>query len=209
MNKNDLRPGDILLLRDEPSKELNLKHIGIRIGQAMTGMYRENVGHSSMVHAVIWIAEAGGPEIAEASGSCGQVQVRALQPGLYIVYRSKNSALGESAATLAVYFATEGHTNYSKGGAIQSGFHSASFGSKGKALAAQFGRDDFDPAQGFNGGAFCSEFVAACYQGAAGHMGISLAGALAVDAKHCSVRALQDKLMRDTTAFSWKGSVRQ
>jgi hypothetical protein len=209
MKKSDLLPGDILLLKDEPKKDFNIKHLGIRLGQAFTGLYRENLGGSSLVHAVIWIADGADldAEIAEASGSCKRVQVRLLQPGLYVLFRPRNQDLGRDSANLAVELATDGQIDYGKNAAVQSVFHASRFGKKGRARAALYARDDFKDTVGFNGGAFCSEFVIACYQGAAGKRGEALTGMLAADAKHCSVRALNDLLIRDTKGFKWAGNV--
>jgi hypothetical protein len=210
MKKADLLPGDILLLKDEPSKDFNIKHIGIRIGQAFTSLYRANYGGSCLVHAVLWVkSDHADPEIAEASGSCAKVQVRDLQPGLYVLFRPRDEGLGAEAAEMAKDVAVNGFIGYSKSGAVQSVFHDSRLGRKGKKRACQYARKDFDPKQGFNGGAFCSEFVLACYQGAAGHLGLRLTGALRADAKHCSVRALNDLLIRDEVTFVWKGNVVQ
>jgi hypothetical protein len=41
--------------------------------------------------------------------------------------------------------------------------------------------------------------VIACYQAAAGNLGVNLTGFLATDAKHCSVRALEHQMLTDTS----------
>jgi hypothetical protein len=208
MRKDDLLPGDILLLKDEPSKDFNVKHIGIRIGQAFTSLYRANYGGSCLVHAVLWVrSDLTDPEIAEASGSCAQVQARNLQPGLYVIFRPRDKRLGQEAANMAKYLAHLGYIGYSKSGAVQSVFHSSRLGRKGKERAKEYAAGDFTTQAPFQGAAFCSEFVLACYQGAAGGLGLALTGALKADAKHCSVRALNDLLIRDGETFVWKGNV--
>lgn len=208
--KQDVRAGDILLLWDELFKDLNPKHQGIRIGQALTSfnLSRVNKGYSRLVHAIIWVGNQRG-EIAEASGSCGRVQVRALQPGYYIVYRCRNEDLADGAAQLATAWAGAGNISYGKSAAVQSVFHKAKFGEKGRERARMYARVDFQPRVEWASGAFCSEFVVACYQGAAGRCQPPLTGVFEVDAKHCSVRALHDRLVRAQSLFKWKGHLRQ
>src|SRR5258706_11054328 len=207
-DKTLLRPGDILLLMDEPTNT-TWKHKMIKLGQAVTSLNvsRGNQGSSSLVHAVIWTRTIGNkePEIAEASGT-GSVRTFDLRPGYYVVCRPLNPELGDWAAQVALMWAAGGGIAYAKGASVQSIAHSDSFGKNGQARAALYARDAFSntPAWG-DGGGFCSQFVLACYQGAAGQMNLPLTGALAADAQHTSVRALHDRLIRDTVNFSWEG----
>lgn len=213
-SKDLLLPGDILLLKDEPTNT-TWKHKLIKAGQAMTSLNvaRGNVGSSSFVHAVIWTKTIsnGEPDIAEASGT-GSVRTFSLRPGFYVVYRPLDANEGDWAAQSALMWAVGGTIAYAKGASIQSVAHSDSFGEKGKARAAVYAKDAFSNAPEWGaGGAFCSQFVLACYQAAAGQLGKPLTGALEADALHCSVRALHDRLIRDATAhqnFKEEGFIR-
>src|SRR5258706_2654111 len=61
--KTLLRPGDILLLMDEPTNT-TWNHKMIKVGQAVTSLNvsRGNQGSSSLVHAVIWTRTIGNNE---------------------------------------------------------------------------------------------------------------------------------------------------
>jgi hypothetical protein len=213
-SKNLLEPGDILLLKDEPTNT-TFKHKLIKLGQAMTSlnMKRESVGDSSFVHALLWTKNGKNnePDIAEASGS-GSVRTFNPQPGLYAVYRPLDGNVGDWAAQVALMWAVGGTIAYAKRAALLSISHSDSFGPKGKARSAVYAKEAFSnsPEWG-SGGAFCSQFVLACYQAAAGQLKKPLTGALQTDALHCSVRALHDRLIRDAAGhlnFKQEGSIR-
>jgi hypothetical protein len=218
-SKDDCKRGDVLLLWDE-SKSLKTRdwwtHKGIRLGQSLTSINRlkdDGVsGISTLVHAVIWIKvknEEGSPEIAEASGSCARLQVRRLQPGRYSVFRSANRVLSALAANLAWDWAHQGNIAYGKNAAVQSVFHSKGYGNKGQDRARMYGDSDFDPREAWNEKIFCSEFVMACYQGAHGQRQDQITGAFAVDARHCSVRALHAQFINNPGQFRFEGILTQ
>jgi hypothetical protein len=111
---------------------------------------------------------------------------------------------------VAARWAEKGQINYGKSKAIFSILHDDTLGKHGRQRAMQFadGAESSYPSWG-GSGAFCSEFVVACYQAAA----ISIEGTerglqgalLECDAKHCSVRALHDRLLRDSGLFTDMG----
>jgi hypothetical protein len=212
VNKKLLLAGDILLLKDEPGNS-SWTHKMITVGQALTGanLGRHNRGSSSMVHAVIWTHTVGNndAEIAEASGGAGRVRTAVLRPGYYAVFRPANANLGDWAAQVALIWAVGGTIAYGKSACIQSIAHSDIMGTNGKARAAAYTRAAFENAPSWGAsGAFCSQFVLACYQAAAGQVKVPLTGALATDATHCSVRALHDRLLRESQNFRALGFLR-
>jgi hypothetical protein len=211
--RSDLHPGDILLLLDTPDNS-TFKHKLISTGQKLTSVkfWRKNKGAAKFVHALLWVGNGSlsMPDVAEASGS-GRVRTERLGYGTYVIYRSTNSDLSDCAADAALNWAKggivvmeNGHYKhkpipYAKGKAVFSVVHSDSFGEQGQNRAQEYGNQitTSTPAWG-EGGAFCSEFVVACYQAAAQHLNLQLQGdVLECDAKHCSVRALHDRLFRD------------
>jgi hypothetical protein len=206
-SSSELKRGDILLLVDTPD-HTTAKHKGIIFGQWLTSINpaRKNRGLSKVVHALMWLAngpEGGYYNVAEASGS-GSVRTRRLPSGTYRVYKCLNSELAQKAAEIAERWAVSGALGYAKGKAVGSIFHSDSLGKHGKARAIQYaaGAKSGAPNWAVNDGAFCSEFVIACYQAAAIKLNFGsptgLQGSvLECDAQHCSVRALHDRLVRD------------
>jgi len=201
-SRNDLRPGDILLLQDTRGNS-SIKHKGIRVGQGLTSVkfWRKNKGQSRYVHALLWICDGSSrmPDVAEASGAGAVVRTHFLQRGTYRVYHCTDPDLAEAAAGAATNWATHGMINYAKGKAVGSVARSDKMGAHGHQRAQAYGAQiaSTTPAWG-DDGAFCSEFVVACYQAAATHLGKGLNGDLLdCDAKHCSVRALHDRLFRD------------
>lgn len=176
-SRNDLRPGDILLLEDT-ADNTTIKHKGIRLGQRLTSVkfWRKNKGKTRYVHALIWIGNGhmDAPDVAEASGS-GKVRTHRLPYGTYKIYQCTNRDLAETAADAAVNWAKGGMINYGKGKAVGSIFHSDKMGTNGLNRAQTYSNQiaSSAPAWGQNG-AFCSEFVVLCYQAAAGHRGIPL-----------------------------------
>ncbi len=206
MKSSDLELGDILLLKDTPTNT-SMKHKGIKAGQALTSLNskRDNQGLSELVHAQIYVGDGW---IAEASGAAGEVIARPLRYGKYKVYRCKRRRLAHRAIDAADNWASQMGVGYAKSKAILSVFHSDSFGKHGKARAKHYAAH-IDGDSPFGGsGAFCSEFVIACYQAAAWDMDGEVSGELlSCDAKHCSVRALHDRLVRDTTLFQFVGGV--
>ena len=212
-NTGSLKPGDVLMLQDEPSNTTPI-HKGIVAGQMLTGLLLpRNGGDSNLVHALIWTRACGGePETAEASGT-GIVRSTPLRPGLYVVYRPKDSNLGDWAAQVAMTWAggpaRAVRIRYNPVMTIQSVFHSSDFGPNAQARAESYAKDAFSirPRWGA-GGAFCSQFVIAAYQAAAGQLGIGLGGMLASDAQHCSVRMLHQLLATDWRNFDFAGTLR-
>jgi hypothetical protein len=200
--RSELRPGDVLLLEDTPDNT-TVKHKGIRFGQRLTSLkfWRRNKGQTSLVHALRWIGNgySDRPDVAEASGS-GKVRTSRLPYGTYKIYSCTNSDLAASAADAATNWAKGGMINYAKGKALSSVFRSDKGGTHGLNRAQTYGNEIANSAPAWGqGGAFCSEFVVACYQAAAVHLGVQLQGdLLQCDAKHCSVRALHDRLFRDS-----------
>lgn len=203
IKRSDLRPGDILLLEDTPDNTTGT-HKGIRFGQRLTSVkiWRKNKGNTKCVHALIWTRKQSSdtPDVAEASGS-GWVRTIALPRGTYKVYQCKNQDLGELAASTALLWAMGGTIEYSRPKAISSVFHSDKLGARGLNRAQGYAADAQSSSPAWGGsGAFCSQFIVACYQAAALHnsLNLGLTGELLrCDAKHCSVRALHDRLFRD------------
>ena len=216
----ELQLGDILLLEDTEEwkkghKMSKTKHLGIRAGQKYTGLNvsRSNKGRAKLIHAVICVREesAGGVKVGEASGQ-GHVQISDLRDGTYEVYTCTSRLLADRASQAARTWAGTGTLGYAKGKAVGSVFHSDTLGEKGeqRALMYAYQIDQERPSWG-GSGAFCSEFVVACYQAAAIELDrVKNSGAatwdplqalkgdvLQCDAKHCSVRALHDRLFRD------------
>jgi hypothetical protein len=212
---SDLQRGDILLLEDTPANH-TIKHGFIKIGQRLTGLNRKraNQGRSDLVHALISI---GYGAVAEASGEGGAVRARELlRPtagdiddtvNTYVVYRCKLSQLARGAANAALFWSTSGGMKYAKRKAITSIAHSDTLGEHGEARAEKYADQLYRAIHSHavsgpfaKGGAFCSEFVIACYQAAALEHDVNLnfgGDLLQCDAKHCSVRGLHDRLLRD------------
>ena len=216
MNKTDLLPGDILLLVDEPTNTTTT-HKLIKTGQKMVPGLQ---GASELVHAVIWVRDPTNAEpweIAEASGS-GRVRVTSLRQGLYRIYRPADTNLSDWAAQVAMMWAAQGEMvgpdtvggnviGYSKPTSVFSIVHSKKLGSSGSGRAVLYAKDAFSNSPEWGpGGAFCSQFVIACYQAAAGNLGVNLTGFLATDAKHCSVRALEHQMLTDTGVVQRTGT---
>ena len=211
MHKNELLPGDVLLLVDEPTNT-TATHKLIKLGQKMVPGLE---GSSELVHAVIWVRDPTNAEpweIAEASGT-GRVRVTSLRTGLYRVYRAADANLGDWAAQVAMMWAAQGEQvgtetvggnviSYSKPTSVFSIVHSKKFGPSASERAGLYARDAFSNSPEWGtGGSFCSQFVIACYQAAAGNLGVNLTGFLATDAKHCSVRALEHQMLTDTSVI--------
>ena len=201
--RSGLKLGDILLLNDTPDNT-TFKHTLIEVGQAATSVKvtRENIGQAKMVHALIWIGDGSldGIDVAEASGEAGQVRATFVRAGTYSVFRCMNRDLASRAVDAASNWSRHGTMAYAKRKAITSIGHSDELGRHGRARAQAYaGQIDREgPAWG-GGRSFCSEFVVACYQAAAIDLGLALedSDVLCCDAKHCSVRALHDRLLHD------------
>jgi hypothetical protein len=210
----DLKSGDILLLENTRANYTS-KHLGIIAGQWLTGanVFRSHHGRSSLVHAMIYLVDG---IVAEASGESGTVRSRQLlrpktndiddSVNEYLVYRCMEEELGQRAASAAFIWSKAG-MGYAKGKAVGSVFHSDNYGKHGKERAQQYADQLNAAAQLSNnfvgpftqGGAFCTEFVIACYQAAAIDMNRAFTGSvLKCDAKHCSVRALHNRLLSDS-----------
>ena len=205
---SDLSSGDILLLLDTPDNT-STKHKGIKFGQMLTGIHRSrhNQGASDLVHAMMFV---GYNCVAEASGAAGEVRATMLRSrsGTYMVYSCTDSALAQRAAGAAMSWSQRGQMGYAKRKAVMSIFHSDKFGTHGQTRAQSYANeiDSNTPTFG-RGRLFCSEFVIACYQAAALDLQLGLNGSvLACDAKHCSVRALHDRLVKDAL-FTWMGTL--
>ena len=206
--ENDLVRGDILLLQDTPDNTTS-KHKAIKFGQRLTGINfsRHNQGQSNLVHALIYV---GYGAAAEASGEAGATRARALPYGTFLVYRCSNQQMGKLASDAALTWSLSGGVGYAKRKAIMSIFHSDDLGKHGANRALAYASAAGSSGGGFgHGKAFCSEFVIASYQAAAQELGLPLNGyVLATDAKHCSVRGLHDRLVRDTGNFTPAGVLR-
>ena len=208
----ELKCGDILLM-ENTRRNWTIKHLGIIAGQLATSVnpFRSHPGRSSLVHALIFLSYG---EVAEASGESGTVRIRKLlrkkckeyddSLNEYAVYRCKDHMLGVEAASAAISFAGGG-IGYAKGKAFGSILHSDTYGKHGKSRGQEYADQLSEAKKGPNftgpfaeGGAFCTEFVIACYQAAAIHLKRDETGeVLECDAKHCSVRALDTRLLRD------------
>ncbi len=211
---SDVKPGDILFLLDTPDNT-SVKHLGIKLGQKLTSLNvgRQNMGRADFVHALIFI---GLGAVAEASGEAGEVRAIGLNQrhGIYRVYTCTNDALGKRASEAALNWSVLGGMGYAKRKAVMSIFHSDDLAKCGKSRALAYANQINAAKPNFGRGrAFCSEFVIACYQAAAidlapGGSGTSaLQGpVLECDAKHCSVRAFHDRLVRDSQ-FKWMGTL--
>ena len=212
IQQTDMRPGDILLLLDTPDNT-SIKHKGIKYGQKLTGinLARHNQGAADLVHAMIMVEYDC---VAEASGGEGAVRAATLKfrQGTYVVFRCTDNALADRASTAAMTWSQHKDMGYAKRKAVMSVFHSDKLGTHGMARAQAYHDqiNEMTPTFG-RGRAFCSEFVLACYQAAAIELGGGVASAhvlqgpvLGCDAKHCSVRALHDRLLSDNQ-FSLKG----
>lgn len=221
--KSDLRPGDILLLIDEPESKSMTARV-VTAGQALERMslLRHNKGESNLVHSMLWTKAQGNPgnsepqgkgepEIAETRGGkrlCAQNT--ALRKGLYRVYRPTDKNAGDWAAQISMVWANDrGAIPYSKSDAALSVFRTSTLGSKAKERADRYTAEAFDssPAWGAEG-SFCSAFILAAYQAAARQTGKSLSGALEVDAQSTSVRTLDHFLKRDPGQFTLLGHIR-
>ncbi|RYX95980.1 MAG: hypothetical protein EOO28_09540 [Comamonadaceae bacterium] len=222
LSKSDLRPGDILLLLDEPDNSSFIHKIIAR-GQKLESfsLNRRNNGDRNLVHAVMWTKapnnpsqsgprKPGEPEVAEArGGERMSAQTTAVRPGRYRVYRPTDAVTGDWAAQIAMSWADDRTLPYNKPAATLSIFKSSSFGRKAQENASQFAAQAFDasPAWGANG-TICSSFVLAAYQAAAQQTGQGLTGALQVNAGATSVRTLDHFLRSDPAQFQNLGYVR-
>jgi hypothetical protein len=101
-----------------------------------------------------------------------------------------------------------GNIKYNRLACCNSIIHSANFRKNAQLRANLYSKYAFsnNPVWGLNG-AFCSQFVVACYQAAASQIGIPFTGMLSVDALHFSVRALHNKLIIDQN-FSLMGALK-
>jgi len=206
----DMKLGDVLFFVDEAATR-TVTHLAITAGQAaVRPTNRDADGFNNVVHVVIWtkgVDDQGG-QIAEASGGASVVRSTELRKGTYFHYSCINEELGERAAGIATTWALPERIRYNRIMCMQSVFHSASFGPNAQKRAEEYakGANTNAPTWGQDG-SFCSQFVVAAYQAAAGMLGIPMAswtGLLATDAIHCSVKTLQQKIRNDDR-FEYKG----
>lgn len=215
MQISDLKRGDLLLLKDTPDNT-STKHKGIRVGQWLTGMNRKrkNEGSSRLVHALIW---TGNGLAAEASGKAGRLRLVKLSEGFFKIFRCTDQQLANRAGEAASRWASGDQIDYAKRKAVTSILHSDDMGKHGAARARVYA-SHINSDQGVFGKnvrgqelAFCSEFVIACYQAAALDLNpqtnLKRSYILGCDAKHCSVRALHDRLVRDSAMFNYEGDI--
>ncbi len=159
----DLRPGDILLKMATSS----LTHKIIQAGQKLGGQPNSFLGHAAIALDTQFCIEAqaagiSGNHLAMNNKDCG-----------YIVYRPKNAALGQGAATAAKLLLDI----HQKRGSMKYGALAAAksiFGKPGRAKSAGDMEALLEKVLAGKGQSFfCSQFVVYVYQWAAEQSGLS------------------------------------
>lgn len=219
LSKEQLLPGDILLLLDEP-ENTTWKHKVIGGAQSVANIFSPNSGDPKLVHAVLWTknqknqgitdnqpdSRPGEPEIAEASGGFKRVQNTALRKGTYKVYRPKDQNLGDWAAQVAMGWGEKRDIPYGAALSNKSLFRKAFYGEKAQKLAANYRENAFD-SKPTSGGMFCSQLIVASYQAASGHTDAPVQGGFRLDAKAATPRMLEHALKMDTDRFEYAGHI--
>jgi hypothetical protein len=221
VTKQDLRPGDILLLVDEP-EHTTFKHGVITFGQALSSLsvLRDNCGDANLVHAVMWVksphnrgrthvADMGEPEISEVRGGTRLcAQNTALRTGRYIVYRPTKPDLGDWSAQIAMLWADPRNIKYNTSAAAKSIVGNSTFGNAAANRMEQYQSEAFDTSPNWGSdGAFCSQFIAAVLQAACKSLEYALPKALTLDARNTSVRTLEHFLKSDPETFKRLGEI--
>lgn len=225
-----LKIGDIVLMEDKPTEDLEGSHLAIKVGQFLTSHFKPS--GSDMVHAMIWTQEHQDgvePEIAEASGK-GYVREGHLRWGTYHVWRCNDSNWASWAAQVAMIWASGKSIPYGYEKSLKAVTGRKGFGGDGKARAKRFIEDAFNPETTLFtecGGAFCSQFVLTAYQASAAQilmekaseMGLEIDSEdiverqflqsifLRTDAYHCSVRVLHARMKEDSKFFKKIGTL--
>lgn len=217
LKKNDLLPGDILMLIDRPDNT-TLTHQLIKIGQLLPSLslLRHNIGDAALVHAVMWskgknnagrmtLNSFGEPEIVEMRGGTQLSSFSGpVRHGTYKVYSPKDKNLGDWAAQIAQIWSVERNIPYSKTKSVMSILRNSNFKSAARRASEKYVIQAFENESGIRG-SFCSHFILAAYQAAAINVGVALRGAFKVDAKATSVRTLEHFLKKDRQLFYFKG----
>lgn len=220
LSKSQLAPGDILLyVKPKDSQSLTQKLI--QAGQKLPNIHLlKNTGDPALTHAALWtkapdnpgkasVEGKGEPEVVEMRGGKSMSSFSGpVREGFYKVYSPKNENLGDWAAQVGMMWGADKTIQYSVERAAKSVIKDPSFDSKAQEKAKVYEDQAFENDPSFSkDGAFCSHFVMAAYQAAAGNTETPLPDALKVNAKAMSVRALEHFLKQDPDNFYLKGTL--
>ncbi|WP_145490398.1 hypothetical protein [Yersinia aleksiciae] len=218
LSKNDLMPGDILLLKDEKRETLIHKiiHKIITLGQRIAGLSlrRNNKGEANLVHALLWTKNplnypnlapesAGEPEISECRGGkrlC--IQNTALRKGIYKVYRPDNSNMGSWGAQIAMMWGDKRNIKYNIIASMLSIFKNSTQSEEQRLkISEKYKGNIFKHNPYFEKkGSFCSQYIISVYQATSVAIGSDIPLAMRANSRNTSVRTL-DHFLKTKSGF--------